>query len=45
MMTRDTWTIIGTMAMIGSIIIALSGIRIDQNGQPEHPDHPTCRTA
>ena len=33
MMTRDTWTIIGTMALIGSIIIALSGIRINQNSQ------------
>ena len=38
-MTRDTWTIIGTMAMIGSIIITLSGIRINRNSHAEHTDH------
>ena len=32
-MTKDTWAIIGTMVMIGSIIIALGGIAINQNSQ------------
>lgn len=32
-MTRDTWTIIGTMVTIGSIIVALGAIAINQNSQ------------
>lgn len=32
-MTRDTWAIIGTMVTIGSIIMALGAIGINQNSQ------------
>ena len=32
-MTRDTWAIIGTMVTIGSIIVALGAIGINQNSQ------------
>ena len=32
-MTRDTWAIIGTMVTIGSIIVALGAIAINQNSQ------------
>lgn len=32
-MTRDTWAIIGTMVTIGSIIVALGAVAINQNGQ------------
>ena len=32
-MTTDTWAIIGTMVTIGSIIVALGAIAINQNSQ------------
>ena len=32
-MTKDTWAIIGTMVTIGSIIVALGAIAINQNSQ------------
>ena len=32
-MTRDTWAIIGTMVTLGSIIVALGAIGINQNSQ------------
>ena len=32
-MTKDTWAIIGTMATIGSIIVALRAIAINQNSE------------
>lgn len=32
-MTTDTWAIIGTMVTIGSIIVALGAIAINQNNQ------------
>lgn len=32
-MTKDTWAIIGTMVTIGSIIVALGAIAINQNSE------------
>ena len=32
-MTQDRWVIIGTMATIGSVIVALGAIRINQNSE------------
>ena len=32
-MTKDTWAIIGTMVTLGSIIVALGAIAINQNSQ------------
>lgn len=32
-MTKDTWAIIGTMVTLGSIIMALGAIAINQNSQ------------
>ncbi|MYH30467.1 MAG: hypothetical protein F4137_16825 [Acidobacteria bacterium] len=32
-MTKDTWAIIGTMVTIGSIVVALGAIAINQNSQ------------
>ena len=32
-MTRDIWAIIGTMVTIGSIIVALGAIAVNQNSQ------------
>ena len=32
-MTKDTWVVIGSMATIGSAIVALGAIRISQNSE------------